>query len=721
MNLYLADDNEFIEHCSKIVLDNPGNENFGVSEFINATGLNRNYLSRRIKSIKKITINQFITEVRLEKAREFLLEGTYTAAEVSYNVGFNSPSYFTRCFHEHFGYPPSDVKNHITPEKTENPESKIPEPKPARKKPWVQVAISAAIFVVVVFISSEVFFYRPFEKGKNRTESTIAIMPFVNDSGEEFAPYTAWMGIEIGNKLGKIDKMLVVPQSTTETYRDSKKSNRDIARELMVDHILRGRTFKTGGKILLNVELLDAKNGQSLFSEIYERDTDETDESSLNHIFEICGNVVFKVSEVLQTKLTPDEKNQVTKKPTENMAALRLYQEANYHLELHNINAFSNSNLAYDELFKAKKLFEVAVKIDSTFADAYTMLGHIYVNIMSFVLGDMYLADRHLDTGKIYLVKALKFDEKNIDAATYLRGYYIQKGLVKEADKLLPLTENRVKNYNYYGGKLAEFKELNDRYHSIEAYLNYLETKPVDEPIRDYITTIAFYNYLNTGFPARAREINEEYWRSVRDTFNYAFRKAEWEFTYGCQDSAVMICSRMYKQHPAYLLVHFYFVVQSYKLQRACAEEFNMLPNIRGKEFFVADPIPPNYYVFGYTYLKDGMKEKADYHFKGSIKQAEEEIKLNSPNARTYNSHFNLALIYAILNQKQKSLQYLGMIKESRSVPLNFINEFKTNPMFDIVRSEPEFRKITNELEKKYLEEHEKIKKLLISRGLEPA
>lgn len=115
------------------------------------------------------------------------------------------------------------------------------------------------------------------------------------------------------------------------------------------------------------------------------------------------------------------------------------------------------------------------------------------------------------------------------------------------------------------------------------------------------------------------------------------------------------------------------------------------------------------------------MKEKADYHFKGSIKQAEKEIKLNSANARSYNSHFNLALIYAIINDKQKSLQYLGMIKESRSIPLNFINELKTNPMFDNVRQEPDFQKIIRELEKKYLEEHEKIKKLLISRGLEPA
>ncbi len=719
MNLYLAEDNEFIEHLSKIVLDNLSNENFGVIEFVKATGINRNYISRRIKSVKKIKINQFITEVRLEKAREFLLEGTYTAAEVSYNVGFSSPSYFTRCFHDFYGYPPSEIKNHITPEKTEKPELKNTEPKPARKKPWVQVAISAAVFVVVFVIGSEVFFYRPFYKGKNNVENTIAIMPFINDSGEEFAPFTAWMGIEIGNKLGKIENMLVVPQSTTETYRDSKKSNRDIARELMVDHLLRGRTIKTGDKILLNVELLDTKTGQSVFTEVYERNLNETEEATLNRIFGICSDVVFQISEVLQTNLTPDEKEQVAKKPTENMTALRAYQEANHHLDLSTFNELSTLVLAQEEIMKAKILYKEAVKNDSTFADAYAMLGHIYTNKLYFHV-DIYLADKYLDTGKIYLDKALRFDRKNIKGADYLRQYYIRKGLLNEADKLLPLTENRVKNYVYFMGKLTESYELNDRYHVAEAYLNCMETKPPDMPTRDYMTHRAFYNYLYTGFPVRARELNEEILKSVSDTLNYLFRKADWEITYGSQDSALSIYYQLLKKNPS-RLTHLYYGVQFYNFKKDYSKALDTLRKYEEKVLLLRGSIPPNYYVFGYTYLKNGMKEKAGYHFKGSIKSAEDEIKLNSADTRTYDSHFNLALIYAILNDKQKSLQYLGMIKESRSVSLKFINNLKTNPMFDNVRNEPEFQKITRELEKKYLEEHEKIKKLLISRGLEPA
>lgn len=718
MNLYLADDNEFIDHCSKIVLDNLGNENFGVTEFINATGLNRRYLSRRIKSIKKITINQFITEVKLEKAREFLLEGTYTASEVSYNVGFSSPSYFTRCFHKHFGYPPSEVKNHITPGKSDKSESKIREPEPVRKKRWVQVAITAAIFIVVVFISSEVFYYRPFEKGSDNTKNTIAIMPFLNDSGEEFAPFTAWMGIEIGNKLGKIENMLVVPQSTTETYRDSKKSNRDIARELLVDHILRGRTIKTGDKILLNIELLDAKNGQSLFTEIYERNNDESEETTINRIFEICGDVVFQISEALKTDLTQGEKDEVAKKTTENMAALRAFQEAIQHYKLSEIYEHSNVSLAKDEFMKAKMLCEDALKIDSTFADAHTMLGRIYVNRLPYY-ANIYLADKYLVTGKIHLEKAIMYDKNNLDAASYLRWYYLQKGLLNEADKLLPVTENRIKNYAYYMNKLVEYGYLNDRYHVAEAYLNYMETKPNDMPPRDFMTTRAFDNYRYMGFPVRARELNEENRKSVHDSYLYLIRKANLEMDFGSKDSALAIRYQIHKINPENLY-HLYYGVLFSNFQGDYAKALDTLKKYEEEILTAGGSISPRFETGGFTYLKNGMQEKAYYHFQGSIKQAEDAIKLNSASARAYYSHFNLALIYAILNDKQKSLQYLEMIKESKSVTLFFINDLKTNPMFDNVRNEPEFQKITNDLEKKYLDEHEKIKKLLISHGLEP-
>ena len=115
------------------------------------------------------------------------------------------------------------------------------------------------------------------------------------------------------------------------------------------------------------------------------------------------------------------------------------------------------------------------------------------------------------------------------------------------------------------------------------------------------------------------------------------------------------------------------------------------------------------------------MTEKALPIFEEAIKNFEEQIKYSSWEAKLYYSHFCLAQIYAALNNKQQSMNYLGLMKKATSTPKIFIYGLKNDPMFDNVRNEPEFRKITRELEKKYFEEHEKIKKLLISKGLEPA
>ena len=73
-------------------------------------GMKPHALNRRLQEINGKHLNQFIREVRLRKALELLLEEKYTAAEVAYKVGFSSPAYFNKCFHDFYGYSPGKVK-----------------------------------------------------------------------------------------------------------------------------------------------------------------------------------------------------------------------------------------------------------------------------------------------------------------------------------------------------------------------------------------------------------------------------------------------------------------------------------------------------------------------------------------------------------------------------------------------------------------------------------
>lgn len=106
-------DQIFINKLTEIILANLGNEKFGVKELAQESGMSLYRMSRKLHSINKKTVNQFIREVRLQKALEMLKNEEYTGSEVAYKTGFGSPAYFSKCFHDFFGYTPGEVRERI--------------------------------------------------------------------------------------------------------------------------------------------------------------------------------------------------------------------------------------------------------------------------------------------------------------------------------------------------------------------------------------------------------------------------------------------------------------------------------------------------------------------------------------------------------------------------------------------------------------------------------
>jgi TolB-like protein/AraC-like DNA-binding protein len=312
MNLYLADDNEFIEYLSRFILANLSSENFGVNELINTAQLNRNYLSRRIKSIKKITINQFITEVRLEKAREFLLEGIYTSSEVSYNVGFSSPSYFNKCFRDHFGYPPGDIKKR-TASKSENnvqegETKKIFSNKTGLKNLFKSkniksfpVIVSFTVLIGIIFIY--VFFFQKSSfLNSNSIEKSIAVLPFKSLSENESNQYFADGIVEdILDRLSKISELSVISRTSVEQFRESNESAPEIGKRLKVNYLLEGSVQRHEGKVRIAIQLIDANNDRHIFSEKIDRDFED--------ILELQSDVAKLIADKLKRQFLRRKKN----------------------------------------------------------------------------------------------------------------------------------------------------------------------------------------------------------------------------------------------------------------------------------------------------------------------------------------------------------------------------------------------------------------------------
>jgi predicted ATPase/AraC-like DNA-binding protein len=103
---------KFAQQLNEIIHSNIQNERFGVSELAYELNMSRSNLHRRIKNVTGDSVSQHLRKTRLNKALELLKEQTHTISEVAFAVGFGSVNYFSRCFRDHFGYPPSEAENY---------------------------------------------------------------------------------------------------------------------------------------------------------------------------------------------------------------------------------------------------------------------------------------------------------------------------------------------------------------------------------------------------------------------------------------------------------------------------------------------------------------------------------------------------------------------------------------------------------------------------------
>lgn len=103
-------DNEFIQKALNYINENISETELSVEVLASKVFLSRSQLYRKIKTLTGVSVNEFIRNFRLEKAKELIEFGNDNINEISYKVGFSSPSYFTKCFKEKFGYLPTHNK-----------------------------------------------------------------------------------------------------------------------------------------------------------------------------------------------------------------------------------------------------------------------------------------------------------------------------------------------------------------------------------------------------------------------------------------------------------------------------------------------------------------------------------------------------------------------------------------------------------------------------------
>lgn len=105
-------DSDYLDKAFRVVSENLDNSEFDVSQFCHQMNSSKTLLYSKLKSLTGQSATEFVRNIRLKEARKLLQNSgnQFTVSEISYQVGFNDPLYFSRCFRKYFGIPPSEIR-----------------------------------------------------------------------------------------------------------------------------------------------------------------------------------------------------------------------------------------------------------------------------------------------------------------------------------------------------------------------------------------------------------------------------------------------------------------------------------------------------------------------------------------------------------------------------------------------------------------------------------
>jgi TolB-like protein/Tfp pilus assembly protein PilF len=205
------------------------------------------------------------------------------------------------------------------------------------------------------------FFLLP-RVAEHKIDRSIAVLPFQNLSDEKENAYFA-DGIQddVLTNLSKIGDLKVISRTSVMPYRATKSNAREIGKALGVGTILEGSVRRIGNRVRVNVQLINVVNDQHIWAEDYDRE--------LTDVFDIQSDLAQKIAGELRAKLSPAEKEQIERKPTQNTEAYLAF------LEGHDLLTRPDRLRADTE--KAEQLFERATRLDPNFAGAFAALGWV--------------------------------------------------------------------------------------------------------------------------------------------------------------------------------------------------------------------------------------------------------------------------------------------------------------------------------------------------------
>ena len=313
-----------------------------------------------------------------------------------------------------------------------------------RAKPKI---LNIALWILVItgfLISGYIALSSLLKTSTAPVDRSIAVMPFENLSNNTENEYFSKGVIEAINRyLSQISELRVISLTSTDLYKNSRKSSKEISKELTVSNLLTGSIQRFGNKIRIEVQLIDAANEHQLWAQNYDREMDD--------IFKIQSEIAEYVALALKAKLSTEDKAILNQKMTDNTKAYDLYMKGDYEF-----NTWTRNGI-----YKAIEYFNQAIEQDPNFALAYSGLAACYIAKASVFGAEINVPDAFA-LASPYLKKALELDPDLPEARTF-NGIYLLynnwdfKGAEKEYRKSI------ITNYNLALQVYSEFLNFVNR------------------------------------------------------------------------------------------------------------------------------------------------------------------------------------------------------------------------------------------------------------------
>jgi len=230
-------------------------------------------------------------------------------------------------------------------------------------------AIIGALLVVIAML---IYVRLPFRSptGEPIPEKSIAVLPFTNFSDDkENAFFADGIQDDILTSLARIGDLRVISRGSVMQYRDAAVQNlREIGKALGVANVLEGSVRREGGRVVVNVQLVDALHDRHLWANRYDR--------TLADSLGLQGELAGEIADALRVRLSPEEKARVETKPTQNADAYVFYLRAN--------QIVGNPDTLLEDYKTAEQLYMQAIALDSNFALAHARLASTQASVFHF-------------------------------------------------------------------------------------------------------------------------------------------------------------------------------------------------------------------------------------------------------------------------------------------------------------------------------------------------